>query len=66
METIHFVVRGMSCPHCSEEIKKHLQNMQGVKDVSIDLWEQTVSVDGHNLNKENLGKQISAMGYQVM
>ena len=42
-QTIH--VEGMSCDHCVQTITKAVMDVQGVKEVSVNLEGKQVSVD---------------------
>lgn len=62
------VVKGMSCEHCSNAIKKALKSLGGVQDVIVDLRTGTVEVDfdEKSVNINDLKKAIADEGYGII
>ncbi len=58
-------VTGMSCMHCVKAIKAALGQLDGVKDVQVDLEAKTVSVDYDEslINRDVLVKALGEAGY---
>ena len=67
METITLNVLGMSCSHCENTIKGAVNELDGVKNVLIDLAGKTVKVtfDSGNVTEESIKSAIEAQGYDV-
>lgn len=59
-------VEGMSCGHCEKAVKEALREVQGVNRVDVDLASKLVSVEGENLNDNNLKDAIVEAGYEVV
>ncbi len=59
-------IKGMSCQHCVKSVKKALEEVNGIRDVSVDLekgeatYEETTPVDD-NIVKEKIKKA----GYEL-
>lgn len=65
---VEFAVQ-MSCNSCVEAVKKSLQNINGIKEVNIDLQKQSVVVESNLPTIEILkliegtGKKVAVTGY---
>ena len=59
-------VEGMACGHCEKAVKKALGELEGVKDVKVDLGTKKVEVQGENLVDEKLKEAIEDAGYDVV
>jgi copper chaperone len=61
-------VKGMSCSHCVNAIETALQELNGVKEVHVDLKESKVSVsfDESLINLGKLKDAIEDEGYNVV
>ena len=68
METVTFNVPSISCSNCSNKIQNALNSMQGVNNVAIDLKTQSVQVEYNpdRINPQELKKEITSMGYEVV
>ncbi|MGL4484339.1 MAG: copper ion binding protein [Anaerovoracaceae bacterium] len=66
MKTI-LKVEGMSCSHCEAAVKNAVSEINGVKEVIVNLAEKTVSVD-HNetAQKAEIIDAIEEQGYDVV
>jgi copper chaperone len=56
-------VSGMTCGHCEKAVSKALQSVEGVNDVQVNLSTGTASVEGNNVNPENLIAAVIDEGY---
>ena len=60
-------IEKMSCKHCSNKVKLTLEEVEGVKKVSVSLEKKEATILSINpLEKENLKKVIEELGYQVI
>ncbi len=60
-------IEKMSCKHCSNKVKLALEEVEGVKKVSVSLEKKEATILSTNpLEKENLKKVIEELGYQVI
>jgi len=63
-----FMVKGMSCQHCSGRVKEALEKLQGVDDVTVDLagGSVLVSQEGDEPSSETVAEAITKAGYTVV
>jgi copper chaperone len=60
------LVEGMSCGHCEKAVKNSLGELEGVKNVSVDLGNKKVEVEGDNLVDSKIKEAIEDAGYDVV
>lgn len=60
-----FLVKGMQCNHCCNSVEKALREIEGVREVVVDLSSKSVYVEG-NVAKEPLVAAIQSLGYDVL
>jgi len=67
MEKLVLDVKGMSCMHCVNAVKRALGALDGVKqaDVVLATGKVTVEYDPSKVSTENMKKAISDEGYTV-
>lgn len=59
-------VKGMSCNHCVMAVSKALQEIEGVKNVAVDLARGEVRFDEDNpVDMKTVEEHIKKAGYQV-
>jgi len=63
-----FSVDGMSCRHCIDAITKKVQEMQGVRIVTVKLEEKSVQVDyeENETSTPAIRKAVEELGYKVV
>lgn len=66
MEKITLNVNGMSCGHCESAVKKALSELDGVKDVLVDLAGKTVTVEFEKISTYEIKNTIEDLGYDVV
>jgi copper chaperone len=60
-------VKGMSCQHCVMSVTKALNQLDGIKNVQIDLAKGEVRFDNtKNTASERIQKAITDAGYEVI
>ncbi len=60
-------VKGMSCQHCVMSVTKALNQLDGIKNVQIDLAKGEVRFDNtKNLASDRIQKAIVDAGYEVV
>jgi len=60
-------VKGMSCQHCVMSVTKALNQLDGIKNVQIDLAKGEVRFDNtKNTAAERIQKAITDAGYEVV
>lgn len=67
MEKVILDVKGMSCSHCENAIKKAVGAIDGVDEVTVDLKANTVSVgyDSAKVQLDSIKTAIEDQGYDV-
>ncbi|MFP4072108.1 MAG: heavy-metal-associated domain-containing protein [Desulfovibrionales bacterium] len=59
-------VQGMSCQHCVNAVKKALENVDGVTDVSVDLEKGEASYETtREVDEATVKEAVRKAGYQV-
>lgn len=60
-------VKGMSCQHCVMSVTKALGQLEGIKDVQVDLAKGEVRFDNtKEVASNRIAKAIEDAGYQVI
>ena len=60
-------VKGMSCQHCVMSITKALSQLEGIKNVQVDLAKGEVRFDNtKEVASNRIEKAISDVGYEVI
>ncbi len=60
-------VKGMSCQHCVMSVTKALGQLEGVKNVQVDLAKGEVRFDNTNeIASGRIEKAVTDAGYQVV
>lgn len=57
-------ISGMMCPHCEARVKEALENVSGVKAVSVSFRDGNAYVTG-NAERIELENAVRAAGYEV-
>ncbi len=61
------MIEGMSCGHCSNHVKNALVELEGVKDVTVDLAGKNALVElTEDVSDEKLKEVIEEAGYDVL
>ena len=59
-------VKGMSCNHCVMSVTKALNQLEGIKNVRVDLQKGEVSFDNTKaVVHEKIEKAIESAGFQI-
>jgi len=67
IETVNLTVKGMSCSHCENAIKKAVGELNGVENVRVDLKSKKVFVefDSDKVSLDTIKETIEDQGYDV-
>jgi len=66
LQNITLNVEGMSCGHCSGMVKKTLEQIEGISNVSVNLDTKKASFDANSSDLiDTAVKQINAAGYKA-
>ncbi|QGU95313.1 heavy metal transport/detoxification protein [Clostridium bovifaecis] len=59
-------IEGMSCNHCVMHVKNALMEVEGVKNVEVNLDGKYALVEGESLNNEKMKAEVEDAGYDVV
>ncbi len=59
------IINGMSCGHCVNHVKEALMEIQGVKEVKVDLETKTAEIS-ENVADSVIKAAIEEVGYEVV
>ena len=59
-------IKGMSCTHCADSVRRALLECKGVTAVSVDLAGGEATVSGDDLELEELRASVAELGYEVV
>ncbi len=65
MTNIVIAVDGMSCQHCVMRVKRAVEGLAGVKDLSVSIGEVKVTFDESVVRKEDIEGAIVKSGYKI-
>jgi copper chaperone len=63
--TLTFTVPGMTCGHCEAAVTTEVGALNGVTSVMVDLETKLVTVEGENLNGDQIIAAIDEAGFEV-
>jgi len=59
-------IKGMSCQHCVRAVKKALEEIDGVSDVTVDLAKgEAAFEEAHPVDEAVLKEKIQKAGYEL-
>ncbi|PRR75902.1 CopZ family metallochaperone [Clostridium thermopalmarium] len=59
-------IDGMSCNHCVMHVKNALMEVEGVKNVEVNLDKKFAMVEGENLEDSKMISAVEDAGYDVL
>jgi copper chaperone len=62
MDTVTYIVEGMTCDHCVAAVSREVGAVAGVRDVSVDLPTGRIVVVG-DATAEDVSAAVDAAGY---
>lgn len=65
VETLEYVVAGMTCGHCVQAVTTEVKAIDGVADVAIDLDTKAVVVTGSGLDDARIREAIDEAGFEA-
>jgi copper chaperone CopZ len=63
--TMTFTVPGMTCGHCESAVTQEVSALAGVTAVAVDLDTKIVTVEGSDLNSDQIIAAIDEAGFEV-
>lgn len=64
MSTVHLIIEGMTCGHCTAAVEKALKAVAGVEEVSVILEPGEATIEG-SASPEALIQAVVEEGYQA-
>ncbi|WP_411358860.1 heavy metal translocating P-type ATPase [Pseudidiomarina salilacus] len=64
-QTVQLQLTGMSCAGCARSIEKALTAVTGVASVNVNFASEIATVEGHELNSEQLVSAVKQAGYDA-
>lgn len=58
-------IDGMSCQHCVMRIKKAVEELPGVGELSVEIGQAKVSFDESKVGRKNIEDAIVKAGYKI-
>lgn len=58
-------VKGITCSHCVESIKRGLLELEYIKSVNVDIASGKVQVSGINMDKNEISETIKSLGFYI-
>lgn len=57
-------IKGMSCQHCVGSVKKALEAIAGITEVTVDLEANQATFNNDNVSQEEIRSAISKIGFE--
>ncbi len=61
--TIH--IEGMSCQHCVMRVKRAIEGLAGISDLSVEIGAATVSFDESKIQRADIENAVVKAGYKI-
>jgi copper ion binding protein len=65
MKEITINIDGMSCQHCVMRVKKALEGLAGVSNLSVEVGSAKMSFDESKIQQADIENAIAKAGYKV-
>lgn len=65
MTGIIIYIEGMSCQHCVMRVKRALEALSGIKDLSVEIGQAKVTFDESMIQKKDIEDTIIKAGYKI-
>ena len=59
-------IKGMTCNHCVMAVTKALNEIDGIKDVKVDLEKGEATFEGKPIDMDLVREKIKKAGYEVV
>ncbi|MBF0713277.1 copper-translocating P-type ATPase [Gemella sp. GH3] len=60
-------IKGMSCVNCANKIEKHLQNIEGIENISVNFATEKLTFDYSDKNiLDVVAKEVANLGYDTL
>lgn len=64
METLK--IKGMSCQHCVGSVKKTLESLSGISEVTVNLEAGEATFSNNGVSRDEIKKAISGIGFEPL
>jgi len=61
-----FEIKGISCQSCVTKVEKTLNNLDGVKNISVNLATGILDVEFENIKVEEIVREVEELGYELI
>ncbi len=62
-----FTVKGMSCEHCKKSVEKALNSLKGIKNIDVDLKQETVTIEhDKSVTFKKMKNIVKNAGYKLI
>jgi copper ion binding protein len=65
MKEITIKIDGMSCQHCVMRVKKALEGLAGISNLSVEVGSATMSFDESKIKQADIENAIVKAGYKI-
>ena len=65
MRRVTMAIRGMSCGHCSDKVRKALARLEGVEVEHVEVGTARVAYEPAIVGPERIAGAIAALGYEA-
>ncbi len=65
MKEITINIDGMSCQHCVGRVKKAIEGLAGISDLSVEVGKATVTFDEAKIQQADIENAIAKVGYKI-
>ena len=66
INSVTITIEGMTCNHCVASIKSAISEIEGIKEVDVNLQTKTATVKGINIQLPEIKKAVESKGYKVV
>lgn len=65
MKKISIQIEGMSCQHCVMRVKKALDVLAGISDLTVDVGSAQMTFDESKIQQADIENAITKAGYKI-
>jgi copper chaperone len=65
MKKITLQIEGMSCQHCVMRVKKALEGLSGISDLTVEVGSAQMTFDESKIQQADIENAITKAGYKI-
>ena len=65
MKKITIQIEGMSCQHCVMRVKKALEGLSGISDLTVEVGSAQMTFDESKIQQADIENAITKAGYKI-